>query len=1002
MPRAVRSGILGASALLISWSLGAAPATTKSSLTHRDYDGWRRIGSLALSRDGRNLAYSYMPEEGDGELVIRDLKSGRETREPAGSLPPPAPPTEEANPEAPPVQSNVRILFTGDSRFIVATTFPTKAERDKAKGQRRPAENPKEGLVIVDLSSREAVRVGSVKSVQVAAKGGPWVAFLREPKTEGPPDAAGPEARAPGERESGPTGARARPSRGPAARTEYGTDLVLRDLSRPGGDERVVANVVEYALSRDGHTLLYTVSSKNEAENGVFAIVPGTSEAPVGLLQGKGKYAKLTWDREQTKAAFVSDRDDSAAKVPTFKVFLWQRGEPTAAEVVSTATPAFPKGLYPTDKGSLGFSRDGRKLYVPAAPPPRPAKGEVETPAEDKVLADLWHWRDEFIQPMQRVRASQDLNRTYRGIYHIAERRYVQLADPSVRIIWPSDDGRHALGIDDAPYRRTADYDGSYGDVYLLDTSTADRKLVLKRFRQGPASGGARLQWSPNGNFVFYFNDRHWHLFDVAEGSSRNVTASLGVAFYDERHDTPDPPGSYGSAGWTKDSQSFLLYDRYDVWQVFVDGRPPRNLTRGEGRRSSIAFRVQRAEPPQGEGRLVPGGIIVLTQEEEEDGGIELTKPLLLRGENEETRATGFFRAGFDGSAPPKQLLWGERNHRIVARATDADVLLLSASRFDEYPDVHATDSSFRALTKVTNGGAQKDRFWWGTGELVSFKNTDGVPLKAALYKPENFDPKKRYPLLVYIYERLSQNVHNFVDPRPMHSINFSYYVSNGYLVLTPDIVYTIGNPGQSALKAVLPAVEAVVDMGFVNEAAIGIQGHSWGGYQIAYMITQTQRFRAAEAGAPVANMTSAYSGIRWGSGMPRQFQYETSQSRIARPLYEAPYKYIENSAVFHAERVQTPLLILHDDQDDAVPWYQGIELYLALRRTGKEVYLFNYNGEFHGLRRRQDQKDYTARMQQFFDHFLKGVPAPEWMEKGIPYLEREEEKERFQRVLDQ
>jgi dipeptidyl aminopeptidase/acylaminoacyl peptidase len=278
----------------------------------------------------------------------------------------------------------------------------------------------------------------------------------------------------------------------------------------------------------------------------------------------------------------------------------------------------------------------------------------------------------------------------------------------------------------------------------------------------------------------------------------------------------------------------------------------------------------------------------------------------------------------------------------------------------------------------------------WGTGELLPFRNADGVPLKAALFKPEDFDPKKKYPLLVYIYERLSQNVHSFVEPRPGHSINFSYYVSNGYLVLTPDIVYTAGQPGQSALKCVLSAIDALVERGVVDESRIGIQGHSWGGYQIAYMLTQTNRFRAAEAGAPVGNMTSAYSGIRWGTGLPRQFQYEQTQSRIGRPLYEAPHKYLENSPIFHIDRVKTPMLLLHNDNDDAVPWYQGIELYLALRRTGKEAYLFNYNGEFHGLRRRHNQKDFALRTQQFFDHFLKGAPKPGWMEKGVAFIDRE------------
>ena len=249
---------------------------------------------------------------------------------------------------------------------------------------------------------------------------------------------------------------------------------------------------------------------------------------------------------------------------------------------------------------------------------------------------------------------------------------------------------------------------------------------------------------------------------------------------------------------------------------------------------------------------------------------------------------------------------------------------------------------------------------------------------------------------MVYIYERLSQNVNNFINPAPSNGVNAALYVSNGYVVLMPDIAYTTGEPGKSALDAVLPAIDKLVKQGFIDEKAIGIQGHSWGGYQIAWMVTQTNRFRAAEAGAPVGNMTSAYSGIRWGSGLPRQFQYEQSQSRIGKPLQDAPQLYLANSPVFHIKKVQTPLLLLANDNDDAVPWYQGIEMFLALRRYQKEAYLFNYNGQLHNLRRRADQKDFALRMHQFFDHFLKGAAKPEWMEKGIAFIDREDEKERF------
>ncbi|HSB08954.1 MAG TPA: prolyl oligopeptidase family serine peptidase, partial [Blastocatellia bacterium] len=480
--------------------------------------------------------------------------------------------------------------------------------------------------------------------------------------------------------------------------------------------------------------------------------------------------------------------------------------------------------------------------------------------------------------------------------------------------------------------------------------------------------------------YALFYDGKDWNTLSIPDGKTVNLTKNLGVNFWQEDHDSPSTPPPYGIAGWTSDERYALLYDQYDIWQVAPDGSSARNLTDGVGRKERIQFRYVRLD--------------------QQEKGIEAAKPMLLRAENEWTRDSGFYRDKIDGG-PPERLVMAAKYFSQPTKAKDADVYLLTASRFNEFPDLLVTTPSFKELKKVSDANPQKAQVLWGGSELVRFKNTDGVPLTAMLIKPENFDPSKKYPMIVYIYETLSENVHRFVDPRPGHSINPSYYASNGYLVLEPDIVYTIGHPGPSALKCVLPAIQAVVDKGFVDEKAIGIQGHSWGGYQIAYMITQTTRFKAASAGAPVANMTSAYSGIRWGSGLPRQFQYEHTQSRIGGSLWEKPMLYLENSPVFRADRVSTPLLMIHNDADDAVPWYQGIEYYLALRRLGKEVYMFTYNGEPHGLRKRQDQKDYTMRLQQFFDHFLKGAQKPEWMEKGIPYLQRDKEKEKYKAAAD-
>jgi dipeptidyl aminopeptidase/acylaminoacyl peptidase len=638
--------------------------------------------------------------------------------------------------------------------------------------------------------------------------------------------------------------------------------------------------------------------------------------------------------------------------------------------------------LYLSDKAAPAFSRDGRKVYFGAAPAPRKPARPGKTDPEDVVSADLWSWHDDFVQPVQRTQAERERNRTFRGVLDLASGRYTQLADETLPEISMSDDGTRVLGFDNRPYRRLADFDGLYSDVYLVDANTGARSLIIEKLRHGIGNrrGGPAFGWSPDGQWAAYYLDGHWHLLDTATGTTRNLTATLPVSFAQELHDTPEPPPAAGWAGWTSDSAGVLLYDRYDVWVLPVDGSAAVNVTQGDGRSRRIVYRIQNTEPREADA---------------EERGIDPTKPVILRGESETTRASGFF-SSFSLGRQPAELLWGDKAYTYVGRALEADVLLVTASRFDEFPDIHTTNAEFDGLNNVTDGGAQLAPFLWGSAELMDFTNTDGLPLQAAVYKPANFDPAKKYPVIVYIYERLSQIVHRFSQPAPSQNVNFPFYTSNGYIILTPDIVYTEGEPGQSALKSVLPAVDALVAQGFVDENAIGIQGHSWGGYQIAYMLTQTNRFRAAEAGAPVGNMTSAYGGIRWGAGIPRLFQYEQTQSRIGAPLTAATERYIANSPVFHAQNVQTPLLILHNDHDDAVPWEQGIELFLALRRHDKPVWFFNYHRELHGLRRRADLKDFSQRMWQFFDHFLRGAPAPDWLEKGIPYLERESEKLRF------
>ncbi|MGI9067441.1 MAG: prolyl oligopeptidase family serine peptidase [Pyrinomonadaceae bacterium] len=977
---------------------------TKRPLTHQDYDSWRSIQAPQISRDGKFVAYAYLPQDGDGEVVVRNVASGAEWRAPRGYRPPVPPPDDPSVNLGEVLAAQARLVrpvFTADSRFVVFSIEPTKAEGNKAKKEKKkPEEMPKNGLGLIEVASGTVTRIEKVKNFQVPEDGSGFIAYLMEPKpeekkaddkggspgvressmvpTEGQPlpspvpmASPSPEpttslAPTPSSAQSSETAAKA-PAR-PQKKKEYGSDLVLRNTAN--ATERKFSDVLDYTLSKDARTLVFTVSARKEEANGVFTLpTQSAASGPVVLLNGKGKYLKLTWDEDQTQLALISDKDDASAKQPRFKVYHWNRNKLQAAEIVSTSSGDFRKDFVVSEKANLSFSLDGSHLFLGAAPPPEPEKNpDEETSADEKVLVDLWHWKDDYVQPIQRIRVEQDRNRSYRAVYHIKNKRFVQLADETMENISPSNDGSYAIGSDNRQYRTMADYNPGLTDYYLVNTSTGARKLIGSKQR-------FNVSLSPDAKYAIYFDGKNWHSYSVADGRVVNLTQSLNTRFFNEENDTPSTPGPYGTAGWTKDDHDVLLYDRYDIWQVSPDGKGGKNLTDGVGRREATTFRYVRLDP--------------------KERWIDPSKPMLLRAENEETRDSGFYRDRVDGGQPEK-LAMAAKDFNNPTKARDAEAMVFSASRFDEFPDLWVTGANFQNLKKISDGDAQRARFKWGTAELVNFKNVDGIPLKGILLKPENFDPQRKYPMLVYIYERLSQGLHNFRNPTPGTSINPTFYVSNGYMVFMPDIVYTIGYPGQSALKCVLPGIQAVIDKGFVDEKAIGIQGHSWGGYQIAYMVTQTNRFRAASPGALVSNMTSAYSGIRWGSGLPRQFQYEQSQSRIGGSLWDYPLRYLENSPVFRADRVETPLLMIHNDEDDAVPWYQGIEYYLALRRLGKEVYMFSYNGEKHGLRKRINQKDYTRRLQEFFDHFLKGAQTAAWMEKGIPYLQREKEKEQY------
>ena len=933
-------------ATVILFAPAAHPAAAKKPLSYDAYDGWRSIQATQISRDGEWLVYALSPQDGDGELVVRNLKTGKEFRAARGQAP----------------------VLTVDARFVVFTIAPPKADVEKAKkDKKKPEEQPKNNLGIMALPSGEVSTVELVKSFKVPEESGAYVAYLLDPPLKKEPEKkdeekkelekkAEPEKKEPAAKEPEKKDEAKKPKE---KKKDPGNDLVIREMA--AGKTLTVPEVLEYGWNKTGSWLAYAVSSKKPEDDGAFAWKASDGKM-VSLLKGLGHYKILTFDEKGTQLAFLSDRDEYKNDAPAYKLYHWSEPATGAAEVVAAAMKGMPAGMTVSENGRLSFSKDGGRLFCGVAPLP---VAEPEDPPEI-VKVDIWHWKDPELQPMQKIQAEDEKKRTYTAVLHLGpkERRFVPLGAPDLPGITLSEDGKIVLGNSDVPYQQLVSWDQDYSDYFLVNINDGSRKPVLQKF-----SGGVQI--SPGGQYLLYYdqNEKSWFSYRLLDGKTFNLTAQLGVTFFQEAHDTPDLPRPYGSAGWTDGDKSVLLYDQYDIWDVKPDASSARPATKGKGRADRIVFRYFRLDREE---RTIPAAA-----------------PIFLSATDERTKAGGYWKTQLSIDAEPAKITMIDKLMAGLQKAKNAETYVFTLQTFAEFPNLWASGPTLADMKKVSDANPQQADYVWGKSELLRYLNDDGVELDAILTKPEDFDPSKKYPLMVYIYEKLASGLHRYQAPAPGTSINFTRYVSNGYVILQPDIIYEVGYPGSSALKCVLPAIQKVVGEGSIDPKRIGIQGHSWGGYQITYMITQTDIFAAVQAGASVSNMTSAYGGIRWGSGMVRQFQYEKSQSRIGAPLFSRALQFIENSPVFWAERVQTPYLSIHNDEDDAVPWYQGIEFFTALRRLGKEAYMFNFNGEKHGLRERENMKYWTVFQDEFFDHYLLGKPRPEWMNKPTPYLER-------------
>jgi dipeptidyl aminopeptidase/acylaminoacyl peptidase len=699
-----------------------------------------------------------------------------------------------------------------------------------------------------------------------------------------------------------------------------------------------VQDVQDYTFSKPGNKLLIATKT------GMLLWDVATHKADT-LSRGIGTRKQFAFDEAGKQAAWCSSRDSSKIH---FQLYYYHPGQDTGKITAD-------KNVSPD--GKIWFSKNGERLFFGTAPTPTPKDTSIVDFEVAKV--DIWNYKDDFLQPMQLKNADKELKRNYLAVYYPATDKSIQLADKDMEIVLPADEGNstYALGYTDKGERVPMQWTGhTLKTSYLVNVNDGTRKPVKQHL-------DSTSFISPDGKYILWYDlqQRHWFTYENATGITRNISTLIPTAMYEEDDDHPDAPGPYGVAAWEANDKFVYIYDRYDIWKTDPSTKiAPTAIT--EGRKDRLRFRYISLDKE--ERFILPG------------------KNLLLETFNDVTKENGLY-------LNKKKIMMGPFSVSDPVKAKNADEYIYTKGSYLLSPDIYLSDN-FKKETQLSHINPQQQQYNWGTAELFKWTAYNGKPAEGILYKPEDFDSTKKYPVILYFYEKLTEEMYSYIPPAPTPSrLNISFFVSRGYLVLAPDITYENGHPGKSAYNYIVSGARALAANTWADSLHMGIQGQSWGGYQVAYLVTQTNLFKAAWAGAPVANMTSAYGGIRWETGMNRQFQYERSQSRIGATLWDKPELYIENSPLFHLPNVTTPLAIMSNDADGAVPWYQGIELFTGLRRLGKPVWLLNYNNEAHNLVLRQNRKDIQRREQQFFDHFLKDVPAPAWMETGVPATEK-------------
>ncbi|MEA3499597.1 MAG: prolyl oligopeptidase family serine peptidase [Candidatus Marinimicrobia bacterium] len=929
--------------------------TEKIPLDYSVYKKWKKLENPKISNNGKYVSFEINPKKGDGNLYITNVQNGRKDTIPRG----------------------YNAKFSPNSDLIV---FKIKPHYDSLRNAKlddvKKDKLPKDSLGILIFKIDSLIKKSRVKSFKIAKEKSSWIAyqFEKELEEKTKKDSANVTdsvfvADTSVAADTSKIAAIDSSKTDDSKKKQEGTKFVV--FNPTDFQEYEYKNIDEYTISKNGKIIGFTSSIKDSTDSIVVNYFNTESQEYNSIFTNEGYGKKVTVDEQGAQLSFLYSQDTTKEK--TFCLKYNKIGRKKIITIVDTLTESISDNWSVSEHGKIHFSESGEKLYFGVAkiPEPEPEDTLLE---KEKVKVDVWNWKDPYLQTQQLHDLEKEKKRSYLTVYKTDKNKIVQLADenvPEVRLI-NNGDGNVALGISDKPYRQLISWDSEYKDVYLIDVNSGKKKLIVEKNHYGRGI-------SPDGKYIYWYcdADSSWYTYSIRGEEIKSITKNINTNFYNELHDRPRQPAPYGIAGWTKDDKYALIYDRYDIWKVDPNGKKKAvNVTEQGNKGNSIKFRYVKLD--------------------KKAHFIDSDKKILLEAFNEKTKQNGFYSLVINDDNSLKKLIFEDYLFRTPQKAKDSDKLIWQKGNYKKYPELRVSNLDFSNTKKLSLTNPQQKKYIWGTVELMDWTNLEGKKLQGLLYKPENFDSTKKYPMLVYFYERRSNGFHYHYTPSPSRStISKIMYPSNGYLVFIPDIIYKNGHPGQSAYNCIVSGVSHLIDKyDFINKDKIGIQGQSWGGYQVAYLVTKTNMFAAAMAGAPVSNMTSAYGGIRWGSGLSRMMQYEKGQSRIGGTLWEKPLLYLENSPLFQADDISTPLLIMHNTNDGAVPWYQGIEFFVALRRLQKPVWMLSYNDDSHNLKSENwgNRVDLSIRMRQFFDHYLKDEPAPVWLEKGIPAIDKGKE----------